>query len=40
MGLCDPKAVRKGKPWYQQVNEPGFMKPAQQEEKAKKEPKK
>lgn len=26
MGLCDPKEVRKGKPWYMQVNEPGFMK--------------
>ena len=25
MGLCDPKAVRAGKPWCEQVNEPGFM---------------
>jgi hypothetical protein len=25
MGMCDPKAVRAGKPWYQQVNEPGFI---------------
>jgi len=25
MGLCDPKAVRAGKAWYQQVNEPGFI---------------
>lgn len=25
MGLCDPKAVRAGKAWYQQVNTPGFM---------------
>jgi hypothetical protein len=25
MGLCDPKAVRSGKAWYQQVNEPGFI---------------
>lgn len=24
MGHCDPKAVRAGKPWYMQVNEPGF----------------
>jgi hypothetical protein len=25
MGHCDPKDVRKGKPWCEQVNEPGFM---------------
>lgn len=25
MGLCDPKAIRSGKAWYQAVNEPGFM---------------
>jgi len=25
MGLCDPKAVRAGRPWYMQVNEPGYM---------------
>lgn len=25
MGLCDPKAVRSGKAWYQVVNEPGYM---------------
>lgn len=26
MGYCDPKQVRKGEPWYKQVNQPGFMK--------------
>jgi hypothetical protein len=25
MGMCDPKAVRAGRPWYEQVNDPGFM---------------
>lgn len=25
MGMCDPKAVRAGEPWYKQVNKPGFM---------------
>lgn len=25
MGLCDPKEIRKGAPWYQAVNQPGFM---------------
>jgi hypothetical protein len=25
MGYCDPKAVRAGKPWCEQVKEPGFM---------------
>jgi hypothetical protein len=25
MGMCDPKAVRAGTPWYQQVRGPGFM---------------
>lgn len=25
MGLCDPKAVRKGTPWHQAVNQPGFI---------------
>ncbi len=25
MGLCDPKAVRAGRPWHEQVNDPGFM---------------
>ena len=25
MGMCDPKAVRAGRPWHEQVNEPGFI---------------
>lgn len=25
MGHCDPKEIRKGKPWHVQVNEPGFI---------------
>lgn len=25
MGMCDPKQVRAGTPWYLQVNQPGFM---------------